>query len=123
MKRRPLVIVAVAAWAVSWAFGIGLLYLHFTAGDETRTLAFGFRSAGDTLAFDESDDEGVSICDHLPLALFFLVLPVAGFGVARAVRIVRSRRQRRPGLCTCGYDLRASEHRCPECGRPIYRGA
>jgi hypothetical protein len=51
-------------------------------------------------------------------------MPVALFGALPAVAVVRSlarsatvRRRLKYHLCpTCGYDLRASPGRCPECG-------
>lgn len=39
---------------------------------------------------------------------------------AETVRLVRSRRRIRRGLCPgCGYDVRHSPNRCPECGREL----
>ena len=49
---------------------------------------------------------------HWFLVLFFAILPAFHL---RA--ILRSRRRNRVGLCPrCGYDLRATPERCPECG-------
>ena len=50
---------------------------------------------------------------HWLLACAALVAPAE-----RLRRIRRSRRRRGAGLChDCGYDLRATPDRCPECGR------
>jgi hypothetical protein len=50
--------------------------------------------------------------------VLFAVLPLAG--LARWHFVVRARN--RPGLClTCGYDLRATPERCPECGTATTR--
>ena len=49
-----------------------------------------------------------------------LLIPLAAAAVLPAVRVrslLRERRRKRHGLClACGYDLRATPGRCPECG-------
>ncbi|MCX5661026.1 MAG: hypothetical protein NTW19_15160 [Planctomycetota bacterium] len=56
----------------------------------------------------------------LPMALLAAVLPGAWLMIA----LRRGRRALPPGMCTeCGYDLRASQLACPECGKPIVPNA
>jgi hypothetical protein len=44
-------------------------------------------------------------------------LPFAAWAATNVLRWDRTRRRRRLGLCLrCGYDLRESRDRCPECG-------
>jgi len=48
---------------------------------------------------------------------WLLLLASAPIPLWRVIRWRASRRQRLEGLCsTCGYDLRATPGRCPECG-------
>ena len=47
----------------------------------------------------------------------WLVAPLALWSVRRAAIPLRRRQRRRGGLCpACGYDLRGTPGRCPECG-------
>src|SRR5438105_317873 len=55
------------------------------------------------------------------MAVIFVWAPIATVynGVMFAKEIKRMRRRREGRCVTCGYDLRASRDRCPECGRSI----
>jgi hypothetical protein len=80
----------------------------------TRWNAIGFHYAAHTVRFAFSTEHHRVLA--VPAWLPIVVLMPAGVLLLRA-HWWRPRRRRRLGLCdTCGYDLRGTPDRCPECG-------
>jgi nitrate reductase NapE component len=60
------------------------------------------------------------VCLLVPM--WMALLPVASVALVAGWRVSRPRRRRRAGLCpACGYDVRATPDRCPECGNAVLR--
>jgi hypothetical protein len=75
-------------------------------------LGFHQYETGHGASFYDARVSGVAIPAWLPV-LIFAILPAMW-----VVLFIRRRRRRGIGLCpTCGYDIRATPQRCPECGR------
>ena len=77
-------------------------------------LGFAFGSDDSTIPAETHSGWAVRVPYWAPAAV---LLGLHGAVVARGLRLQRSLGWRRGGRCAaCGYDLRASASRCPECG-------
>lgn len=69
------------------------------------------------------DATGGPLQSSYTVPLWFVTLLLAAWPVWAVVRLVRRRRRFAEGLCqVCGYDLRETPSRCPECGTASPKG-
>jgi hypothetical protein len=76
---------------------------------------------------DDIDGPAHDSVPERPVAFIDIVIPLWPFALVSALapalwlrRTLTRRHRTFRGLCpTCGYDLRASSDRCPECGMPV----
>jgi hypothetical protein len=101
----------VSAWLVkthgAWRH-FGILYARWRASAPDR----------DPYQVQGSYETDLAIWYGAPTALFALLPGMAAFGMFTGRR--RRRDRRANGLCIrCGYDLRSTPKRCPECGTDV----
>ncbi|HEY2587266.1 MAG TPA: hypothetical protein VGI81_16085 [Tepidisphaeraceae bacterium] len=114
-----------AATLLLWMRACLRPYWFITDHQERHALVF-YRDETDLMKFESVDPEGrIRDVECLPsmwvqwshMTFWTALLPLLwlALDIKRRVRAAD-----KSGLCSCcGYDLRASKDRCPECGTPI----
>jgi hypothetical protein len=90
--------------------------MYWGAGGRARRWGFGFeRHTYRAPSVNLATSRVAAVVPYWALSSPFAIVPALA-----VLKLSRQRRRRAKNLCvTCGYDLRASRDRCPECGTPI----
>jgi hypothetical protein len=123
-------------WLFNFATGASLLLLFALTGwrafgGQAQTYPYAllaYRGDGAEVVVDsgmkKETDYGIYLgplrLDPGPLAVLSLILPITWILVAAIRYFDSAYSAHRTGFCTvCGYDLRATPDRCPECGAAV----
>jgi hypothetical protein len=91
--------------------------IAYPQGSEVWFLGFGLTNCR---RFPCSVDAPITSLYGVVIPFWFAAGASGTIALFLSVRFSAKRIRRREGLCeACGYDLRASNDRCPECGAPI----
>src|SRR4051812_19229388 len=103
-------------------YGAGLQIVHFAVGPSSPRSS---QSSSPTRAqwsfagfsYDQRRNLPAREWSDWTIPHWFLVILTTAIPGVWLYRFIKARRVKRLGLCpTCGYDLRATPQRCPECG-------
>ena len=106
---------------IRWSVDRHPRYPHIPIEGRRLVLGMDWVTLHELNAGSNQSSEKMLIVPHAWIVLLLLLLPgLRGILWGRN----KWRQKRNAGLCAkCGYDLRASTERCPECGTPIHAEA
>jgi hypothetical protein len=124
-KQSPWGILIGPYWSIRYGFGsfrTDWSLRHYRPIERITwpksTFGAAFRTERSADAWGWSENRRLIVIDYWLLIILASMPPILRLGIP----MVRRTRRKRRGLClTCGYDLRATPNRCPECGT-IARG-